>query len=133
MENNSKKGILTSYIIVNIFCILFILTHLSLNGFSFKLPIKEIYKLFSDAFFIPGALLLLFTALIALSNQGSLDSIGYMLKRFGQMILPFTKKTNEKYADYVANKKRTKGYGFLGWIGLVYFIIGIIFTVLFYI
>ena len=131
-DSVSKKGLIISYIITNGVCILFVIGHLFRFNVFKQTDLQEIYRILADAFFIPGALLLLITAFIALSNQGSVDAIGYMLKRFGQMIIPFVKKKHERYSDYVENKKRVHGYSFLGWTGLIYFAIGMLFTGLFF-
>lgn len=131
-EGSSKKTLIISYAITNAVCILSVIGILFLRDYFNQTELQLKYLALADAFVIPGSLLLLFTALIACSNQGSLDAIGFMLKRFGQMFVPFSKKTHEKYGDYVEKKKRVKGYGFLGWSGLIYFVIGMIFTALFF-
>lgn len=131
-EESSKKTLILGYIITNIACILSVIGLMFLYKLFEQTELQQIYLVLANSFVIPGSLLLLFTALIACANQGSLDAIGYMLKRLGQSLLPLSKKTHEKYGDYVENKKRVKGYGFLGWSGLIYFVIGMIFTALFF-
>lgn len=132
-DYESKKGLITGYIITNAICILFVIFHLIRFEIFKQKETQEIIKILADAFVVPGSLLLLITAYISLTNQGSTDAIGYMLKRFGQMMIPTSKKKMEKYSDYVANKKRVKGYGFLGWSGLIYFVIGMILTGVYFI
>lgn len=132
-EDNSKRGKLIGYIITNVICIAFILYLIFANKLFEQTELKEIYNILCTAFFAPGVLCLLFAALIALSNEGSLDSISYMLRRLGQNLIPFIKKNDEKYADYVANKKRVSGYSFMTWSGLVYFVISMIFLILYFI
>ena len=90
------------------------------------------YHYLSDAFTIPGVLFIMFGCLLALSNEGSLDAIGFMLKRCIQMLNPFSKKEVQKYADYVAGRKKVSGFAFLFFVGLLYLAIGVLFVILFY-
>ena len=126
-EQSSKRTKLIGYIITNVICITCVCVYIFGNDlFSQTEPIR-IFHILCDAFVLPGSLCLLVAALIALSNEGSLDAISYMLRRLGQSLIPFIKKNDEKYADYVEKKKRIKGYSFMTWTGLVYFVIGMIF------
>lgn len=132
-EENSKRGKLIGYIITNVICISFALLQIFNNDLFHQTEILRIYHILCDAFVIPGILCLLVAALVALSNEGSLDAISYMLRRLGQTLIPFIKKNDERYADYVAKKKRISGYSFITWTGLAYFTVGIIFLVLYFI
>ena len=91
-----------------------------------------LYKYIADSFTITGLFPMLLAALIALSNEGSLDALGYMLKRLGKALIPFSKKDDLTYREYLQTRKRVRGYGFLFWVGLAYFIVAIIFIVLFF-
>ena len=130
-EENSKRGKLIGYIITNVICISFALLQIFNNDLFHQTEILRIYHILCDAFVIPGILCLLVAALVALSNEGSLDAISYMLRRLGQTLIPFIKKNDERYADYVAKKKRISGYSFITWTGLAYFTVGMIFLVLY--
>ena len=130
-EENSKRGKLIGYIITNVICISFALLQIFNNDLFHQTEILRIYHFLCDAFVIPGILCLLVAALVALSNEGSLDAISYMLRRLGQTLIPFIKKNDERYADYVAKKKRISGYSFITWTGLAYFTVGMIFLVLY--
>lgn len=132
-EENNKRGKLLGYIITNLICIAFICIYIFGNDLFNQTEKVKIFHILSDAFVIPGSLCLLSTALIAVSNEGSLDAISYMLRRLGQNLIPFIKKNDERYADYVSKRKRVSGYGFMGWTGLVYTFMGIIFLILYFI
>lgn len=131
-EDNSKKSTIIGYIITNVFCISFVLYLVFTNDLFNQTDILKIYHVLCDAFVVPGALCLLTAALVALSNEGSLDAISYMLRRLGQSLIPFVKKNDERYADYVSKKKRISGFSFITWTGLAYFIVGMIFLVLYF-
>ena len=131
-EDNSKQGALIGYIITNVICIAFTLIHIFNNDLFHQTEILKIYHILCDAFIIPGTLCLLIAALVALSNEGSLDAISYMLRRLGQALVPFIKKNDERYADYVAKRKRVTGYSFIIWTGLAYFVVGMIFLILYF-
>ncbi|MBE6130147.1 MAG: DUF3899 domain-containing protein [Erysipelotrichaceae bacterium] len=130
-ENKSKQVTMIGYIITNVICIIAVCLQVFGNDLFHQTEILRIYHILCDAFVLPGTLCLLVAALIALSNEGSLDAIGYMLRRLGQSLIPFSKKNDERYADYIAKKKRIKGYSFITWTGLGYFTIGMIFLVLY--
>lgn len=134
MQENEKsiKVEIIKYAITNGIALLFVLVLLLLRDAFNETDKQQLYNSIADSFTIPGVLLLCLAALIGLTNQGSLDAIGYMLKRFFQMLIPFSKKEHQKYADYVASKNKVHGYSFLAWSGLVYLIIAIIFIILFY-
>lgn len=131
MEENSKLLTIIGYIVTNVMCIICVCIFIFNNDLFNQTDILRIYHILCDAFVIPGSLCLLVAALIALSNEGSLDAIGYMLRRLGQNLIPFMKKNDERYSDYVAKKKRVKGYSFITWTGLAYFTVGIVFLVLY--
>ena len=86
----------------------------------------------ADSFTIPGLIYVLLGLLIMLTNKGSLDALGYMVKRAVKMLVPMSKKDNMTYAEYKETKKGIHGYGFLFYIGAVVTTVGIVFTILFY-
>ena len=90
------------------------------------------YRLLTDAFTIPGITFILLGCLVALSNEGALSAIGWMLKRMFKFLNPFSDKNIEKYSEYVANKKRVTGYSFLFYTGILFSAISVVFLILFY-
>ena len=93
------------------------------------------YQILSDAFSVPGALLMLFTGLLWASSEGIFDGLGYSFNRFGSMFIPMYKKSLEHktYYDYKKEKeqKRPHGYSFMFFVGLFFFLVGIVFMILF--
>lgn len=101
--------------------------------FSGELDTKQIYRVLTDGFTIPGILFMLVGLLVFLTNQGSLTGLAYGLKRFVKALIPFmNRKTPETYQEYLDSRKKITGYGFLAISGLIFFSVGIIFLILFY-
>ena len=92
------------------------------------------YRMLCDAFTVPGILLLMTSALVALSNMGALDGLGYAMGMAIRSLIPGGRIKDETYGDYVARKreKRIKGYGFLAISGAVTMAIAVVFWMLFY-
>lgn len=116
--------------------LVFVAAYLSGNNVMVQKLVDQ-YKMLCDAFFVPGALMLLSGLLITLTNEGSLDAITYLGGKAVSMLLPGARaKRNreETYTDYLErrNDKRVKGYGFLYIVGAVFFIVSMIFLALFY-
>lgn len=132
LENNNIKSNLIKYGISIGIAIGMVLLTLWTHDFYEETELENKYKILSDAFTIPGVTYIMLGLLVALSNEGSLSAIGYMLKRCFKMLIPFSNKDNEKYADYVANRKRVEGYSFLFYTGLLFLIVAIVFIFLFY-
>lgn len=108
---------------------------LALRDYTGAEPPAEKYRMLCDAFTFPGVLLMLSAALVALSNEGAFLGLGYV---FGVALkgLIGLGGRQERYADYVERKTekgRAKGYGFMFFVGLGYFLLAILFLVLFYI
>lgn len=92
------------------------------------------YRMLSDAFTVPGILLLMFGCLIWISNLGALDGLAYAVSFAIRSLIPGARYKDEKYADYVERhrEKRLKGYGFLFISGGVTMVVAIVFMILFY-
>ena len=91
------------------------------------------YKIFCDAFTIPGLLMLMFAVLVSVSNEGALDGLSYVVKQ-GFRMLTFRGLGTEKYLDFVERRRenRVTGYGFLYLVGAAFMVIALIFMALFY-
>lgn len=131
MKKETVK-IIIKYAIVSIIAVCFVLLNLSLRDFFKETELKEKYRMLADSFTIPGLIYVLLGLLIMLTNKGSLDALGYMVKRAVKMLVPMSKKDNMTYAEYKETKKGIHGYGFLFYIGAVVTAVGIVFTILFY-
>ena len=95
--------------------------------------LMEWYRLLCDAFTIPGLLMLMFAAMLSISNEGGLDGVSYLVKQ-GFRMLTFRGISQEKYLDYVQHRRenRLTGYGFLYIVGAVFMAVALIFLALFY-
>lgn len=99
-----------------------------------SLTTVELYKALCDAFTIPGMMFVLSGMLVAVSNEGALDGVGYVLGYAVRMLIPGRHHEKRTYRDYVDAKreKRVKGYGFLFIVGGICMAISLVFLVLFY-
>ena len=96
----------------------------------------DTFGILADAFVVPGVLMLGLASLLWVSADGFFDTLGYAASRVGGMLIPFFGGTakHQTYYEYVQSKKgkRAKGYGFLFWVGLAFFAIGMIFMILYW-
>ncbi len=107
--------------------------YISLREFEAE-PRVEQYRILSDAFTIPGILLLMAGCLFWISGLGALDGFLYAGMYAIRALIPWGRHKSEKYADYVERRRerKVKGYGFLFIAGGVTMLISIVFMVLFY-
>ena len=104
--------------------------------FSGELTLQEGMKALSDAFSVTGIIFIAMGALVFVSTQGMFDSVSYAGKFVIRAFIPGARSTPmEKYGDYKVGKseKRIAGYSFLFFVGIAFTLIGILFTVLFFI
>ena len=93
------------------------------------------YRILSDAFTLPGRLLVFSSILVWLSGEGALDGILYCGYALIRLIIPGKAlEPMEKYGDFVERRreKKTTGYGYLIITGGISVAIGIVFLVLFH-
>ncbi len=100
------------------------------RGFLEATTMEDKWRILSDAFYLPGILLVLVGLLIWLSQEGALLGISYVFKSLVRLVIPF--RRHESYADYRARheEKDKGGFGFLIIVGLIFFAIGIVFVFL---
>ena len=127
-----KKYLITSLIGVDVtICLLY-----SFGFFGNELGAADAMKMLSDSFTVTGIVLLAVGAMVYVSTQGMFDSVSYMGKFVGRALIPGKRNAPlEKYGDYKVAKSehRFTGYGFLPIVGLCFTVIGVIFTLLFFI
>lgn len=131
--SKTAKTRLLKYGLSTLFCL--VMAGVYLLQFDFdKLTQLELYKALCDAFTFPGALLILVGLLLAVSNEGALDGIGYVLSYAVKMLIPGKHGQSKRYYDYVEEKrsKRVKGYGFLFIVGGISMAVALVFLALFY-
>ena len=120
------------------FCALFVgllvWAYIGLRDVS-EFTLMDWYLTLCDAFTIPGMLLILFGAMVWVSNMGALDGLAYCVRFAVFSLIPGKRlERDEKYGEYIERKSqhRIKGYGFLFWSGLVTMAIALVFMALFY-
>ena len=94
------------------------------------------FHILSDAFVVPGVLLLMVGVLIWVANFGIFDMLGYAGSRVGMMFIPSYKKyDHQTYYDYKERRKdkRISGYSFILHVGLAFFAVGVVFLILYFI
>lgn len=99
------------------------------------LALVEQYRMLCDAFTIPGLLLIMFGAMVWVTNMGALDGISYCVRFMVFSLIPGKRlERDEKYGEYIERKSKNRltGYGFLFWSGLVTMAIALVFYALFY-
>ena len=107
--------------------------YISLRDFAGAKPADKC-RIFSDAFTVPGTLLLMFGCLIWFSNGGALDGLVYGVRLAIRSLIPGGRCKDEKYAGYVERRRqnRIQGYGFLFISGGAAMAAAIAFMILFY-
>lgn len=92
-------------------------------------------QILSDAFFVSGILMTLYAGLLYVSSEGALIGIGFVLRNAVLTFIPMGRARHEKYVDYRERKlskaKKSSNRHILV-TGLVFLLIGIIFTAIWY-
>ena len=94
-----------------------------------------IFQVLSDGFSVSGILLVLFSGLMFVSGEGALLGIGFVMRNVILWFVPMGKMHQESYQQYRERKiGRTKksGNGCILVTGLVFLLIGVIFTIIWY-
>ena len=92
-----------------------------------KASMQDIFHVLTDAFFIPGVLILGAGALIFVTNEGAFDAITFGLKSFWSMFSKKLKRSKETYYDYRSARSEKKlPFGFLLICGAVFFAVSMV-------
>ncbi|MBQ8719743.1 MAG: DUF3899 domain-containing protein [Clostridia bacterium] len=67
-----------------------------------------LYSILSDAFFIPGILILSAGALVWIASTGFFDSLAYALSAAAHSLLPFPKAEKKSYYDYKCERSKKR-------------------------
>jgi len=123
---------LLKYGISGVACVAVAVSYALANNIGSLSAIDQ-YRILSDAFFLPGVLLLLSGILTWLANEGSLDGVGFVFSRAIHLLIPTGGLKHETYGEYVERKrgKRTKGFGFMLIVGLISIAVSLVFTALY--
>ena len=107
---------------------------LELQGYAYLKSDMERYRLLSNAFTIPGSILLMLGLLVLISSTGAYDGLTYALRWLRMTLLPFGASKHERYYDYVQRRRtRPKVHGgFLMVVGGAFLAVAVVFIFLFY-
>ncbi|MCM1057953.1 MAG: DUF3899 domain-containing protein [Firmicutes bacterium] len=130
-KNTLKRGI--KYLITFLACGTLTYLYIALRDFA-QAELIEQYRMLCDAFLLSGLLPVLLGLLLALSNAGALDGISYLVGRAVRMLIPGSKRKEERFFDYVERKRDSsvRGYGFLFMAGGCFLAVSMVFYFLFY-
>lgn len=93
-------------------------------------------QILSDAFFVSGILMTLFAGMLYVSGEGALIGIGFVLRNVVLTFIPMGRAKHERYADYRERKlsrAKKQNSSCILVTGLSFLVIGIIFTVIWYV
>ena len=132
--NQEKKSILIKYIVC--FCVASLITVIVfwIKGF-FTGSTADNIQVLSDGFTVSGLLLLMFAGMMYVSGEGALVGITYVFKSVVLWFIPGGKLRQETYKVYRERKlsKTNKSSDHcVSLTGLLFFVIGVIFTVIWY-
>ena len=94
-----------------------------------------IFQVLSDAFSVSGILLVLFSGLMFVSGEGALLGIGFVMRNVFLWFVPLGRMQQETYKQYRERKlggAKKSGNGCILVTGLIFLVIGIIFTIIWY-
>ena len=129
-----QKSLLTKYLIC--FGVASLITFIVfwIKGFFTSDPGVNV-QILADGFSVSGILLLLFAGMMYVSGEGALIGIGFIVRSVIQTFIPMGRKNHEFYAQYRERKMaelKKSGDHVVLICGLVFLLIGIIFTVIWY-
>ena len=93
-------------------------------------------QILADGLFVSGILLTLFAGMMFISGEGGLIGIGFVLRNIVQAFVPMGRKNHEFYAQYRERKLKSmkkSGNHCILVTGLLFLIVGITFTVIWYV
>ena len=93
-------------------------------------------QILSDAFFVAGILMTLFAGMLYISGEGGLIGIGFVIRNAVLAFVPMGRAKHERYADYrerKLNNAKKQNNSCILVTGLFFLVIGIIFTVIWYV
>lgn len=127
-----NKSLLIKYIVCFCFASLITLAVFGIKGF-FTDSLSVNIQILSDGFFVSGILLTLFAGMMYVSGEGALIGLSFIFRNIVQAFTPMGRKNHEFYAQYRERKlkeiKKSGDHCILV-VGLLFLLIGIIFTVI---
>lgn len=128
-------SILLKYGITVLIGFAMVMAVLDFHGFAEAASQVERYRILSDAFTIPGVILLMCGLLVFIANEGAFEGISYAVTYAVKMLIPGSSKEHERYGDYLERRRekgKAHGYGFLFITGGAFFLTAVLFILLFY-
>lgn len=122
------------YIIVYAVEIALFFMVLSIRDIYTKTDAKEIFLILTDAFSVPGVLVVLFGLLVFCSNEGAFRMLAYSIRTLFSVFKrnPADRKYRT-YADYkMAKDGNNASFGFLIIAGGTFCILAVVFLILYY-
>ena len=92
------------------------------------------YRVLCDGFSVPGVLMIMFGALVKLSEEGALDGVSWAMGNLFKSLIPGMSMKKEPYDEYVARKHGEKAGGkilFLFLTGFAFAAVALIFLLLY--
>ena len=132
--NQEKKALLTKYLVCFGVASLITFVVIWIKGF-FTDNLAVNIQILSDGFSVSGLLLLLFAGMMFVSGEGALVGIGFVMRNVVQAFVPMGRRYHESYAQYrerKLGKVKKPGDHCIFVIGLLFFSIGVILTVVWY-
>lgn len=133
--SSKLKSILLKYGITALIGALMVFIVMRNYGYADAATQVDKVLILSNAFTIPGVILIMVGFLVMASNEGAFNGISYAMSYAVRMLIPGGGAAKqEKYGDYVMRRreKEKAKVGFIFLVGLVYLVVAIVFTVLFY-
>jgi hypothetical protein len=97
---------------------------------------KTNIQLLHDAFFSTGALMMLFSGMLFIADEGGFLAITYILGRAIKTFIPFGRLQDETYAQYrerkTGKKEKNSPTGSVFFTGLFFFLISLLFLAIWY-
>ena len=90
-------------------------------------------RILCDGFSVPGAMLMLTAGVLFASGQGAFNGVLFGLKRTKEILLPFLPSEYVPYREFIKRRaeKKKSGYGWLFFVGLGFFAVGIVLLIRF--
>ena len=131
-----KKAVLRRYLVCFGIASAIVLGVFAIKGF-FTADAKLNMQVLHDAFFTAGALFMLFSGLLFVSDEGAFLGVSFVLgKAFKALFMPFGRKDTETYAEFrerkIGKKEKSSLKGCIFFTGLFFFVCSLIFLAIWY-
>ena len=136
MSSKKLRNVLLKYGITLCIGALMAYAVIELHGYAQAATAAERYMVLSNAFTIPGVILIMCWALVFVANEGAFEGISYAVTYAVKLLIPGTgSNRQERYSEFVERRRakgKTKGFGFLFFVGAAFLVVAVVFIILFY-